>query len=516
MSKRKLLQLVQEGHVAAGTTPACRPSRGCAAAAYTPEAIRALRDLIGVAKANSTVDIGLLEHCVRDDLNHRRRACMAVLRPLKVVLTNYPEGEVETGWTPSYWPDDVPKRGLAQACRSRRAVTSSATTSPSRPEGWYRLAPGREVRLRYAYLVTCDEVVTRTRPARSSSCAAPTTPPPAAASAPDGRKVKGTLHWVGVEHSITAEVRLYEPPLRPPEPGRRRGEELPRAPQPRRPWRPSGRPRRARSLAPPRGAGASSSSARATSSADPVDSRPGALVFNRIIGLKDSWAKISAAEDDSDAENTEAAPIKKASTEPRRQKRTRADERADARAADPALAARMTRYVEAHGLSEGDADVLTGDAVLADFFEAALAAHDAPASVARWMTNEVLREVKERSVSELPFGGAALGRLVALVDANTISNSAGKEVFAAMVEGGGEPQAIVDARGLAQVSDATAIQPAVDAVIAAHPAEAARYRGGEAKLLGFFVGQAMKATGGKANPAQVRALVEQRLAATAP
>jgi glutaminyl-tRNA synthetase len=247
-----------------------------------------------------------------------------------------------------------------------------------------------------------------------------------------------------------------------------------------------------------------------------VDSKPGALVFNRIIGLRDSWAKISAAEDDSDAENTEAAPIKKASTEPRRQKRTRADERADARAADPALAARMTRYVEALGLSEGDADVLTGDAVLADFFEAALAAHDAPASVARWMTNEVLREVKERSVSELPFGGAALGRLVALVDANTISNSAGKEVFAAMVEGGGEPQAIVDARGLAQVSDATAIQPAVDAVIAAHPAEAARYRGGEAKLLGFFVGQAMKATGGKANPAQVRALVEQRLAATAP
>jgi glutaminyl-tRNA synthetase len=513
MSKRKLLQLVQDGVVRGWDDPRMPTIAGLRRRGVTPEAVRRFADLIGVAKANSTVDIGKFEFCVRDDLNHKAPRVMAVLRPLRVVLTNWPAGEVD--WLDaSYWPYDVPREGSRRVPFSGELFIERDDFAVEPPPKWHRLAPGREVRLRYGYLITCDEVV-RDAAGEIVELRCSYDPDSRGGEAPDGRRVKGTLHWVSAAQSVLAEVRLYEPLLAVAKPDGDPDKDFLDYLNPD-------------SLETLTGARVEPSLAGAAAGerfqferqgyfiADAVDSKPGALVFNRIIGLRDSWAKISAAEDDSDAENTEAAPIKKASTEPRRQKRTRADERADARAADPALAARMTRYVEAHGLSEGDADVLTGDAVLADFFEAALAAHDAPASVARWMTNEVLREVKERSVSELPFGGAALGRLVALVDANTISNSAGKEVFAAMVEGGGEPRAIVDARGLAQVSDATAIQPAVDAVIAAHPAEAARYRGGEAKLLGFFVGQAMKATGGKANPAQVRALVEQRLAATAP
>jgi glutaminyl-tRNA synthetase len=513
MSKRKLLQLVQDGVVRGWDDPRMPTIAGLRRRGVRPEAIRRFADMIGVAKANSTVDIGKFEFCVRDDLNHEAPRVMAVLRPLRVVLTNWPEGEVD--WLEaSYWPYDVPREGSRQVPFSGELYIEREDFAAEPPPKWHRLAPGREVRLRYGYLITCDEVV-RDAAGEVVELRCSYDPASRGGEAPDGRRVKGTLHWVSAAQSVAAEVRLYEPLLAV--------------------AKPDGDPDKSFSDYMNPDSLVVLTSARVEPSltaaaagerfqferqgyfiADAVDSKPGALVFNRIIGLRDSWAKIVAADEDDEAPKSEAAPVEKTSTEPRRQKRTRADERADAREADPALAARMRRYVGELGLSEGDADVLTGEAAVADFFEAALAAHDEPASVARWTTNEVLRELKERSVAELPFDGAALGRLVALVDAGGISAGAGKEVFAKMVAEGGEPQAIVDALGLAQVSDAAAIRPAVDAVIAAHGAEAERYRGGESRLLGFFVGQTMKATGGKANPAQVRALVEERLNAGAP
>jgi glutaminyl-tRNA synthetase len=157
--------------------------------------------------------------------------------------------------------------------------------------------------------------------------------------------------------------------------------------------------------------------------------------------------------------------------------------------------------------------VLTGDLTLVRFFEEALAVNANAKSIANWVLNEVLRELKESPIDSLRFSGAQLGQLVALVDANTISSAAAKEVFAELMTNGGNPQTIVEQRGLQQVSNADELRPMIANVIAANADKATQYRGGKTGLLGFFVGQAMRQIGGKANPQVVQALVQEMLAA---
>ena len=158
-----------------------------------------------------------------------------------------------------------------------------------------------------------------------------------------------------------------------------------------------------------------------------------------------------------------------------------------------------------------DADVLSGDLGLAHFYEAALAVHPNAQTVANWTRNEVLRDLKDNDVSSLPFAGTTLGKLVALVDNNTITAAAGKEVFAQLLVNGGDPATIVAAQGLQQVSDPAQLQPIIAQVIAANSAKAAQYRSGKTGLLGFFVGQAMRESGGKANPQLLQDLVRAAL-----
>ncbi|HET9772579.1 MAG TPA: glutamine--tRNA ligase, partial [Acidimicrobiia bacterium] len=248
---------------------------------------------------------------------------------------------------------------------------------------------------------------------------------------------------------------------------------------------------------------------------DPVDSRPGAPVLNRIVTLRDSWA--GRAEDPAaaragrqDATQPEGAQkAGKASTRP--PKKTRAEYRAEARRRDPALAERFAAWPAAHGLSESDADLLTGDRATGDLFEGAVAAGAPAQAVARWLINDLPRELGERDLSEVPLTPAALGALVRAVESGTISGPAGKEVFAVLVERGGDPDRIIEERGLAQVSDESAIAALVDEAIAAHPDKAEAYRAGKTALAGFFVGQVVRASGGKANPQVVQKLVAERL-----
>jgi glutaminyl-tRNA synthetase len=242
--------------------------------------------------------------------------------------------------------------------------------------------------------------------------------------------------------------------------------------------------------------------------ADEVTSRPGAPSFHRIVTLRDSWSS-KQAEAASEPEVVEAARSAKAKTRP--QRRTAAELRELARSQDPALAARMARFQGALGLEEADADVLSGDAALADFFEAALSVHADAALVARWVINEVLRERKDGDMADLRVDGAAFGELVALVADQTLSATAAKEVFAQMVVTGQRAAAVVEEKGLRQVSDAGALDPALDGVLAAWPEEVARYRAGSKNLLGFLMGHAMRATGGKANPKVVQELLRQKL-----
>jgi glutaminyl-tRNA synthetase len=178
----------------------------------------------------------------------------------------------------------------------------------------------------------------------------------------------------------------------------------------------------------------------------------------------------------------------------------------------PALAARMNRYIHAYGLSEDEADRLTTDSELADFFEATIAAHPNEHAASNWIVNELLGALKDQPLSDLPFDAAAFGALIALVDDKTISRRIAKDVFAEMLENGGNPRTIVDRRGLRQVTDTDALGPVVAKVVAAHPDKVAEYHDGKTGLIGFFVGQVMRETNGKANPKLVKELLEKRLA----
>ena len=208
LSKRKLIRLVEEGHVSGWDDPRMPTISGLRRRGYTPQAIRTFCDRIGVAKADSMVDMALLEYCVRENLNKHTPRVMGVLRPLKVVIDNYPENEEEELEAINN-PED-PSMGTRKVPFSRELYIEQDDFMEDPPKKFFRLAPGREVRLRYAFFITCVDVVKD--PATEDIIELHCTYDPATrgGDAPDGRKVKGTLHWVSAKHAITAQVRLYD------------------------------------------------------------------------------------------------------------------------------------------------------------------------------------------------------------------------------------------------------------------------------------------------------------------
>jgi glutaminyl-tRNA synthetase len=207
MSKRKLLQLVEQKHVSGWDDPRLPTITALRRRGYTPESIRDFCARVGVAKKENVIDVGLLEHCVREDLNQRAPRAMAVLRPLKLVLTNYPEGRSEEMDVVNNAAD--PSAGTRRVAFSREIYIERDDFMEEPPKKFFRLAPGREVRLRNAYLVTCTEAV---KDASGAIVELRGTYDPATrgGDAPDGRKVKATLHWVSAAHAADAEVRLYD------------------------------------------------------------------------------------------------------------------------------------------------------------------------------------------------------------------------------------------------------------------------------------------------------------------
>ena len=175
------------------------------------------------------------------------------------------------------------------------------------------------------------------------------------------------------------------------------------------------------------------------------------------------------------------------------------------------LAARHLRYLDELKLGEEEADILAGESAVAEFFEAACASYKNPQSIAKWMMSEVLRALKDRPLSELPFGAAQLAELAKLVDDGEISTGAGKTLFASLMTDGGSPKALIDKLGLRKVADQGALEPIVDKVLADNKDNVARYQEGKKTLLGMFVGQVLKATGGSADPTLVRKLILSRI-----
>ena len=503
MSKRKLLQLVSNGAVAGWDDPRMPTIAGLRRRGVTPESIRAFCDLIGVAKANTRVDIAKLEYAIRDDLNQRAPRVMCVLDPLRVVITNWPDGHVEHLDAP-FWPHDVPNEGSRPVPFSGELYIEREDFAEDPPKGFFRLAPGREVRLRYAYIVRCDEVV-KDAAGEVVELRCSYDPATKGGSAGPGRSVKGTLHWVSAAHAVNCEVRLYDRLFTQPDPEA----------GPETDFRKRINPRSLvvieRAFVEPAVAGAEPGARFQFERlgyfmTDLLDSKPDALVFNRTVTLRDTWAKVApGAPQESDGRPARNASQKRA---PGPQDEKRAAPRPAGRA--PGLEGRQRRLIAEMGVPADQADVLTRDAAIADFFDAAVAAGATPATVAKLLVHDMPREAREHVIA-LPVTGSAIGALAHMIDTAEISSSAARDVLNELIEQGGDPTAIVEKRGLRQLSDEAALRRTVEDVLRQHPAKVEEYRAGRTGLLGFFVGQAMARTRGKGNPAMLKAIVEDML-----
>jgi glutaminyl-tRNA synthetase len=284
LSKRKLKQLVEGGHVSGWDDPRMPTLAGLRRRGYTAEAIRAFCDRIGVSRRNSFVDVTLLEHAVREDLNARCPRAMGVVRPLRVVLENYPEGQEETFEAP--WRPDDPGRGSRSLPFSRELYVDRDDFAEVPQKGWFRLAPGAEVRLRHACIIRCVGVVKDERGA-ITELRCTWDPDSRGGNARDGRKIKGTLHWVSARHSVPAEIRLYDRLFTSERPGEQEGRDALADLNPHSFEALEGR------LEPALGSGEPGERVqleRVGYFCVDTDSRPGKLVYNRTIGLKDSWA----------------------------------------------------------------------------------------------------------------------------------------------------------------------------------------------------------------------------------
>ena len=289
LSKRKLLRLVNEGHVTGWDDPRMPTIAGLRRRGVRPEAIREFCETIGVARKDARVEIAAFEHAVRNDLNMEVPRVLCVLNPLKVVLTNYPEGQVEDLDAPSF-PHDVPKTGSRSMPFSRELYVDRDDFMEDAPKKFYRLTPGKEVRLRFGYLITCNEVV-KNDAGEVIELRCTYDPATRSGQAPDGRKVQGTIHWVSAGQALSCEVRVYDRLFSQPDPDAvPEGQDF------------------ISTLNPQSLVVISDAKIEPSVVNDPVGSRyqfertgyfmsevesstPEKLVFNRIVGMRDSWAK---------------------------------------------------------------------------------------------------------------------------------------------------------------------------------------------------------------------------------
>jgi glutaminyl-tRNA synthetase len=290
MSKRKLLELVRDRHVAGWDDPRMPTLSGLRRRGYTPEAIRNFCTRIGVSKFPGTIDMSWLQDALREDLNRRAPRVLGVLRPVRLVIENYPEGQVEEVEAVNN-PED-PSAGTRKVPFSKVLYIEREDFMEDPPKDFFRLAPGREVRLRYAYFVRCTGVMADEHTGEVAEIYCTYDPETRGGNAPDGRKVKGTIHWASAQHAVAAEVRLYDHLFQTPNP-----EDVPEGADYKVNLNPN-------SLEVLRGCKLEPSLAGAGQGArfqferqgyfcvDSKDSAPGRLVFNRSVALRDSWAKL--------------------------------------------------------------------------------------------------------------------------------------------------------------------------------------------------------------------------------
>ncbi len=492
LSKRNLKAMVQERVVSGWDDPRMPTLSGMRRRGIPAAALRKLVDDLGVAKSNATAEYSRFEGTIRDVLNPEVPRVMAVLRPLKVTLLGWPDGEIEWMDAPLY-PHDVPKEGTRKLPFSGSLYIEREDFEEDPPDGFRRLVPGGEVRLRYGYFIRCEEVVRdpKTRQVIELKCSFD--PSTRGGSNPaDGRKVKGTIHWVSADAAVDAQVRLYDRLFTVENPGQDRD------------WREELNPASVSrlyhckvepSIAKDPPGSRYQFERQGYFVSDSEDSRPDRLVYNRIVPLKDSW-------DRKQREEAAPAPVPAPAPAP-----AAAPVQDPGSGLSPEEQARVEAFAKKAGIGADDARILVQDEALAAFFAAAVQESGDPGATANWVVNDLRAATKDRPLASLPLTPVALGRLVKLVAANSISSRIGRDVFAVLLDEGGDPKAIVDARGWSQLSDEAALKATIATVLAGAPEELAAYRDGKKQLKGFFVGQVMKATEGRANPQLLQRLL---------
>ncbi len=481
MSKRKLLELVESKVVNGWDDPRLPTIAGYKRRGYTPESILNFCNQIGIAKANSMVDVAQLEFCIRDDLNKKVPRVMCVLSPLKVTIENY-EGSEELD--APYYPDDVPKDGSRKLSFSNEIYIDREDFNENPPKGYFRLTPKQSVRLKHAYIITCKEVI-KDENDNITEIKAIYHKESKSGSDSSGIKVKSAIQWVDAKSAKKAEVRVYDRLFK---------NETPQGMEDINP----------NSLKVIKNAVIENAVITQKPDvrfqferegyfyADPIDYSDKLPVFNKIVGLKESWGK------------------KKKVSKPKTQTKKVQIEGtiAPMNEVEQKL---FDKYTAELKLNSEVANILARDEELSSFYEEAHTHNKTPATIANIVANEVARELKEKQLGELKFNALEIAELAKMIDDEVISSKIAKEVFQEMSKSGVNPTQIVKTKGLMQISDPHKISPIIDEIIAKNPDNVAKFRAGNNKLLGFFVGQVLKSTNGKANPKVVNRLVIEKL-----
>jgi len=483
MSKRKLLELVESKKVNGWDDPRMPTIAGYRRRGYTPESIINFCDQIGIAKANSMVDVSQLEFCIRDDLNTKVPRVMCVLDPLKISIINYNGSEKLDA---PYYPDDIPKEGSRVLPFSNEIYIERDDFMQNPPKGYFRLTPDQPVRLKHAYIIQCKEIIKDSK-GNILEVKAEYFENSKSGSDTSGIKVKSAIQWVDVKTAKNVEVRLYDRLFK---------DEAPEGLEDINPD----------SLKIIKNALIEPAVVEKTPSErfqferqgyfyiDPVDSTKEKLIFNKIVGLKDSWAKKTNIPVQNRKEQEKKVQIDGEVAPMTQEQKTLYE-----------------KYTNKLGLNTEVANTLARDSKLSSFFDSVLELQSSPVTIANIVSNEVAREFKDQKIDELKFSPSDLAELVSMIDDGTISNKIAKQIFEEMAASGKTPRKIVDEKGLVQISDLSVISPIVDQIIKENPENVSKFKEGNKKLLGFFVGQVLKSTNGKANPKIVNKLVADKL-----
>ena len=520
LSKRKLIALVQGGFVAGWDDPRMPTIAGLRRRGVPPAAVRAFVTRVGVTRSPSRTSPALLDESVRDALNPIAPRVMAVLDPVELTLTGLPASVHEVR-APRF-PDD-PDSPQRQVPISSRLLIERDDVALEPPAGFKRLAPGRAVRLRHAFVVRCDAVEVDAGGQVTSARA--TVLPDSLGANPEGERVWSAIHWVDAEAAAVAEFRLFDRLFRPPDPDVAAGDFADHL-------EPDSSVVRHGVVEP--------SVLRDAADVryqferlgyfwrDPIDGRDERLVFDRIVPLKDGWARQRAAQpapaaaqvaSTSDDQRLAADTADTATTATTADTADTGDTAASE--ADPiARLGESERAVAAalrdrHGLEAAPAALIAVNPRFQQLFEEGLAAGAPASELAIWIANDVQRLSKRHG--EVPAGvhGTALATLLQHVREGSLTLRSAREVLDEVAVSGAPPEQVVAERGLAVQSDPEALAALVQHALVEHPTEVAAYRAGKRGLLGFFMGQVMRASGGRADPAAVQAAVRAALDADA-